>query len=59
MTETAPVPLLAPAAGLPPVVASAAALDATIALLGDGTGPVAVDTERASGYRYWQRAYLV
>ncbi len=24
-----------------------------------GTGPVAVDTERASGYRYWQRAYLV
>ncbi len=24
-----------------------------------GTGSVAVDTERASGYRYWQRAYLV
>ena len=24
-----------------------------------GTGPVAVDAERASGYRYSQRAYLV
>ncbi len=28
-------------------------------MLGGGTGPVAVDTERASGYRYWQRAYLI
>ena len=24
-----------------------------------GTGPVAIDAERASGYRYGQRAYLV
>jgi ribonuclease D len=44
---------------VPPVVASGAALDAAVALLSGGTGPVAVDTERASGYRYWQRAYLV
>lgn len=44
---------------MPPVVASAGALDAAVAVLGGGTGPVAVDTERASGYRYWQRAYLV
>ncbi|MGH3546755.1 MAG: HRDC domain-containing protein [Pseudonocardiaceae bacterium] len=44
---------------MPPVVASAGALDAAVALLRGGTGPVAVDTERASGYRYWQRAYLV
>lgn len=51
--------MLAPAAGVPPVVASAWALDAAVAVLGDGVGPVAVDTERASGYRYWQRAYLV
>ncbi len=48
-----------PAAGVPPVVASAGALDAAVAVLSTGTGPVAVDTERASGYRYWQRAYLV
>ena len=51
--------MLAPAAGVPPVVASAAALDAAVAVLSAGTGPVAVDTERASGYRYWQRAYLI
>jgi len=51
--------LLEPAAGVPPVVTAAAALDAAVAALDGGTGPVAVDTERASGYRYWQRAYLV
>lgn len=27
--------------------------------LGAGTGPIAIDTERASGYRYSNRAYLV
>ena len=41
------------------MVACSAALDAAATLLSAGTGPVAVDTERASGYRYWQRAYLV
>ena len=41
------------------MVASAGALATAVALLDGGTGPVAVDTERASGYRYWQRAYLV
>jgi ribonuclease D len=51
--------LLVPAAGVPPVVASAVALDAAVAALDAGTGAVAVDTERASGYRYWQRAYLI
>ncbi len=51
--------MLAPAAGVPPVVASPVALDTAAAVLDDGTGPVAVDTERASGYRYWQRAYLI
>ncbi|MQA15269.1 MAG: ribonuclease D [Pseudonocardiaceae bacterium] len=53
------VPLLAPAGGVPPVVATAAALDAAVVALAGGTGPVAVDAERASGYRYSQRAYLV
>ncbi|MGH3898057.1 MAG: HRDC domain-containing protein [Pseudonocardiaceae bacterium] len=51
--------MLAPAAGVPPVVASPVALDTAVAVLDGGTGPVAVDTERASGYRYWQRAYLI
>jgi ribonuclease D len=27
--------------------------------LAEGTGAVAVDTERASGYRYWPKAYLI
>ncbi|MFL6139990.1 MAG: ribonuclease D [Frankiaceae bacterium] len=51
--------LLTPREGVPPVVETAAALAATVDALGRGTGPVAVDAERASGYRYGQRAYLV
>ncbi|MFI5533264.1 HRDC domain-containing protein [Kitasatospora sp. NPDC051853] len=57
--ETAPVPLLEPREGLPPVVADETALAATVAAFAAGTGPVAVDAERASGYRYGQRAYLI
>lgn len=41
------------------MVATAGDLGAAVAMLRGGIGPVAVDTERASGYRYWQRAYLV
>lgn len=52
-------PLLAPREGVPPVVETAAALDDVIGRFAAGTGPVAVDAERASGYRYSQRAYLV
>ncbi|MFI5860748.1 HRDC domain-containing protein [Streptomyces sp. NPDC051546] len=54
-----PVPLLEPREGIPPVVADAAALAEVVAAFAAGTGPVAVDAERASGYRYGQRAYLV
>src|SRR5262249_10950271 len=53
------VPLLEPRDGLPPVVATDAALAEVTGRLAKGTGPVAVDAERASGYRYGQRAYLV
>lgn len=55
----APVPLLTPREGVPPVIADAAALAAAVEGLAAGSGPVAVDAERASGYRYGQRAYLV
>lgn len=55
----APVPLLAPREGVPPVTADAPALAAVTAAFAAGSGPVAVDAERASGYRYGQRAYLV
>jgi ribonuclease D len=52
-------PLLAPRDGVPPVVETAAHLAEVIATFAGGTGPLAVDAERASGYRYSQRAYLV
>lgn len=58
MTD-APKPLLEPREGLPHVVEDQTALDRVVAALADGSGPVAVDAERASGYRYGQRAYLV
>jgi len=52
-------PLLEPRDGLPDVVVDAAGLAAAIDALAAGEGPVAVDAERASGYRYGQRAYLL
>ncbi|MBX9393708.1 ribonuclease D [Streptomyces sp. TRM72054] len=55
----APIPLLEPREGIPPVIADEAALAEVIAAFAAGSGPVAVDAERASGYRYGQRAYLV
>jgi ribonuclease D len=53
------VPLTEPAEGVPPVVADPRALRQAAAALAGADGPIAVDTERASGYRYSQRAYLV
>ncbi|GAA2880272.1 ribonuclease D [Streptomyces mexicanus] len=51
--------MLEPREGIPPVIADAGALDRVVAAFAAGSGPVAVDAERASGYRYGQRAYLV
>ena len=48
-----------PREGLPPVTSTPQALAEAVARLAAGTGPVAVDAERASGYRYGQRAYLL
>lgn len=59
MTSDTPVPLLEPRDGLPPVVADTEALHAAVDTITGGHGPVAIDAERASGYRYSQRAYLV
>lgn len=52
-------PLTVPADGVPAVVETPAALARTVAAFAAGTGPVAVDAERASGYRYGQSTYLV
>lgn len=57
--EAQPVPLLEPREGIPPVIADEEALAQVVSAFAGGSGPVAVDAERASGYRYGQRAYLV
>ncbi|WP_083449076.1 MULTISPECIES: ribonuclease D [Actinoplanes] len=57
--EPSATPLTAPREGTPRPVETAAALAEVVARMAAGTGPVAVDAERASGYRYTQRAYLV
>jgi len=52
-------PLAAPREGVPAVVETRDALRATVTRLAAGSGPFAIDAERASGYRYSQRAYLI
>lgn len=55
-----PVQLLrVPREGTPEPLRTTADLAAAATALAAGTGPVAIDAERASGYRYSQRAYLV
>lgn len=53
------IDLLEPREGLPAVITSGSGLADAVERLGSGSGPIAVDAERASGYRYGQRAYLV
>jgi ribonuclease D len=54
-----PAPLLELRDGLPEVVDTDEGLAEACAALAAATGPVAIDAERASGYRYSNRAYLV
>jgi len=51
--------LTEPADGVPPVICTPDQLHAAITSLRAGSGPVAVDAERAHGFRYSQRAYLI
>lgn len=54
------IPLLTePADRVPPVIVDQPGLQAAITSLAAGTGPVAVDAERAHGFRYSTRAYLI
>lgn len=59
--EEAPtgIPIDQPREGLPELITSADQLAAAAKLLKSGTGPVALDAERASGFKYSGRAYLV
>ena len=51
--------LTTPIEGVPSIVTSPEALQHTISALRAGSGPVAVDAERAHGFCYSQRAYLI
>jgi ribonuclease D len=53
------VPLLAPAEGVPIVISDESAFESALAQLQLGEGPFAVDAERASGFKYSARAYLI
>src|SRR5689334_19946330 len=54
-----PAPLLELRDGLPDVVDTDEGLAEACTALAAATGPVAIDAERASGYRYSNRAYLI
>lgn len=51
--------LTAPDSGTPELVETDSQLAATITQLKAGEGPIAIDAERASGFRYSARAYLI
>ncbi|TAP27588.1 HRDC domain-containing protein [Arthrobacter sp. S41] len=53
------IPLTHPRDGIPEVINTPAALRRAVRELSAGTGDLAVDTERASGFRYGQRAFLL
>jgi len=57
--ERVMVVLNMPAEGVPDVAVTERDLVRAAEALASGTGPVAIDAERASGYRYGQRAYLI
>ena len=57
--EVSATPLLFPTGGVPALIDSDQALKSAIEKLKNGSGPIAVDAERASGYRYSARAYLI
>lgn len=54
-----PEPLLTPRSGLPDLIVDRNGFLASLEQIKAGAGPIAIDAERASGYRYSQRAYLI
>lgn len=58
-TDPTPLPLLTLREGTPAVVCTEEHVVSLADRLRAGTGPIAIDAERASGYRYSQRAYLL
>ena len=58
-TEPQPTRLLHPTGGIPAISVTAGEIEVAAQLLDRGSGPFAVDAERASGFRYSNRAYLI
>jgi len=59
VAEVAPIPLLTLRDGLPEITETQAQLADVVRRVAAGSGPIALDAERASGYRYSPRAYLI
>ena len=57
--EIVAIPLLQPSVGTPEIIDTEEAFRVAINQLATGSGPFAVDAERASGFRYSARAYLI
>ena len=57
--EPEATPLLAPRDGMPELSVSTSEIKRAAEFLASGQGPFAIDAERASGFRYSNRAYLV
>jgi ribonuclease D len=58
-TESEATQLLHPADGVPDISVTVREIEAAAQRLERGRGPFAVDAERASGFRYSNRAYLI
>lgn len=57
--EAEATPLLTPVDGVPEVCVTSGEISSAATSLAEGSGPFAIDAERASGFRYSNRAYLV
>jgi len=57
--EIVAIPLLQPSAGTPEIIDTEESFRQALQQLSQGSGPFAVDAERASGFRYSARAYLI
>ncbi|MEY4899866.1 MAG: hypothetical protein RI895_288 [Actinomycetota bacterium] len=57
--EVTSIKVSAPRDGLPKIATTPAELLEIVAAISQGTGPVALDAERASGFKFSQRAYLI
>ena len=54
-----PTPLETPVGGVPELIDTESEFEAALSALANGSGPFAFDAERASGYKFSARAYLI